>query len=317
MYTVKAWEIPSGKLLCHSLVCRYHELLDKHMGRVPLSPYDRLGPALHIKDYLRLRQVEIKASPGHASFPDKACKLAHQVEVIDKVRIPGTLLFLALLNYPAHGGIRHPPVASYQALVEFPAPSPAPGVKVHLHGKSRAVLARAQAAQVLGERPGQHWHHASGEVYARAPAPGLKVNGAVPRNIMPHVRYMDPEPVAPIKPANAYRVVKILCALAIDRHCGQSGQQLALAKGFSSKGFSFLCKLAGESLWKRELLDNGRDLIGRILWPGKLLYHLAHGRAIPCGVLRYLHERPGPVHKAHRVLWRDVDIKGHSPALWL
>ena len=135
-----------------------HELLDQPM-RIQARPRDdRLGPAVGIEPNLRLRKIEVQ---GAAAAPrlgqDRISAVQRADHALEQRRrdVVGNAIGCRLHLLVDESGAR----AHERAHEPMPELAPA-AVVPEVHREACPVLFRAQRAQAVGQRRGQHRQHA-------------------------------------------------------------------------------------------------------------------------------------------------------------
>ena len=141
-------------------------------------------------DELGLDEVEIQAAVGQPAAAQQAGQVAHLQEVGHERGQAQALLLVAVEDL-LDGRVGQTLGGANERGAEFGSDDFAGRVDLHLDGKSPAVLARAQAADVVGQALGQHGQGQAGEIDAGGALVGLVVEGRAGPDIEGYVGDMD------------------------------------------------------------------------------------------------------------------------------
>ena len=161
-----------------------------------------------------------------------------------------------------------------------------------LRGDGEPVLARHQAADVAREDLGQHRRDPPWDVGGIGAPPRLLLQSAAGADMGGHIRYVDPEAKAALRPRRGYRVVEVMGARRIDREGGEIAE-VATVEGEISGGLGGVRRLtldaASEANPQVAVREHRVDYVRRESGIAELPNHPG-----PSPALAELHQRHAP-----------------------
>ncbi len=221
---VEGVDLAFGLGLGHRLVGGQHELLDELVGLIALAPLDGLHGVVLAQNRHGFGEFKADAPPLEPLLFQAQGQLAHAFQILHHVTVLAArrriLVHQDLLDFCVGEAI----LAADDALHEAFGQPVAVLVKIEHGGEGVAVLARHQAAEIVGQPLRQHGDDPGWEIDAGAALVGLHIHRGLRPHIMADIGDGDIEPITVFQRLDGHGVIKITGRFPVDGHVDHAPQ---------------------------------------------------------------------------------------------
>ncbi len=222
-----------------------HELFHEAVRLEPLRRLHGPGNALVVEGDALLGEVEVDAA---LFLPALAQHLAHHLHQVNG----GRLFVLLAVDDVLHLPVGEAVAAADHRFLNSMTVDVSEGVELHEHAVGKALDARLEAAELVGEAFGQHRQGRSHEVDRRGALPRLRIEGGALAHEVTHVGDVDAELEEPVRKLHQRnRVVEVFGRFGVDGEAGEVPQIRAGLELAAEVGLGDLLDLIDDGL--REL----------------------------------------------------------------
>ena len=214
------------KMFGHRLVCQKHKVFYNVRCRVScVSLHQKRRPVLIQRDFA-LRKIKINGTSRLSLFPHNIRKLFH------KVKHGGQLFkffrsFLIAFQNTVDVRIAHSLINDNHALRYLIVNHISLFIDGHKTTESETFLPLIEGTDSVGKCVGQHGNHSVHQINAGSPLPCLPVQGGIFLHVIGNVRNVHAKEILIIPFGKTYRVVQILCVLAVNGDHRKAAKVLA------------------------------------------------------------------------------------------